>query len=144
VTEPGTPFVDHVFSRAKEKRQVGIVFSAWNIGELLGTLDRRHEQSRLSDAEFSSAVQNFSNETLEMTQQGSIRITPVTGKLLTASWQIITKEHIYQADALQIASCKDEACDFLVSADHQLLGAAKKQKINSLDPDKDEKKLISL
>ncbi len=79
-----------------------------------------------------------------MIQQGSIRITPVTGKLLTASWQIITKEHIYQADALQIASCKDEACDFLVSADHQLLGAAKKQKINSLDPDKDEKKLISL
>jgi predicted nucleic acid-binding protein len=144
VAEPGTPSVDHVFARAREKRQVGIVFSAWNIGELLGTLDRRHEQNRLSDAEFSSAIQNFSDETLEMTQLGSMRIMPITGKLLTASWRIIAKEHIYQADALQIASCKDEACDILLSADHHLLGAAKKQKINGLDPEKDEKKLTTL
>jgi predicted nucleic acid-binding protein len=127
-----------------EKRQVGIIFSAWNIGELLGTLDRRHQQNRLSDSEFSSAIQNFSDETLEMTRQGSTRIAPITGKLLTASWQIIAKEHIYQADALQIASCKDEICDILLSADHQLLGAAKKQKIDGLDPEKDEKKLLSL
>ncbi len=144
MAEPGTPSVDHVFNRAREKRQVGIVFSAWNIGELLGTLDRRHEQNRLSDAEFSSAIQNFSDETLEMTQRGSIRISPITGKLLTASWGIITKEHIYQADALQIASCKDEACDILLSADHQLLAATKKQKINGFDPEKDEKRLIAL
>jgi predicted nucleic acid-binding protein len=144
VAEPGTPSVDHVYNRAREKRQVGIVFSSWNIGELLGTLDRRHEQNRLSDAEFSSAIQNFSDETLEMVQQGSIRIMPVTGKLLTASWQIIAREHIYQADALQIASCKDEACDFLLSADHQLLAAAKKQKVEGVDPEKDEKIVISL
>ena len=144
MAEPGTPSVDHVFNRAKEKRQVGIVFSSWNIGEFLGTLDRRHEQNRLSDAEFSSAIQNFSDETLEMAQQGSIRIMPITGKLLTASWQIIAKEHLYQADALQIASCKDEACEFLLSADHQLLGAAKKQRIEGFDPEKDEKKLMLL
>ncbi len=79
-----------------------------------------------------------------MTQRGSIRISPITGKLLTASWGIITKEHIYQADALQIASCKDEACDILLSADHQLLAATKKQKINGFDPEKDEKRLIAL
>jgi predicted nucleic acid-binding protein len=79
-----------------------------------------------------------------MTQQGSIRIIPVKGKPLAASWQIIAREHIYQADALRIASCKDEACDILLSADRQLLGAAKKQKIEGLDPEKDEKKLISL
>jgi predicted nucleic acid-binding protein len=79
-----------------------------------------------------------------MTQQGSIRITPITGKLLTASWQVIAKEHIYQADALQIATCRDEACDILLSADQQLLGAAKKQRIEGFDPEKDEKRLISL
>jgi uncharacterized protein len=144
VNEPGTPSIDHVFTRAREKRQVGIVFSAWNIGELLGTLDRRHKQNRLSEAEFSSAIRNFSNETLEMVQQGSMRIMPITGKLLTASWQIITREHIYQADALQIASCRDEACDILLSGDRQLLGAAKKQRIEGFDPEKDEKKLLSL
>ena len=79
-----------------------------------------------------------------MTRQGSTRIAPITGKLLTASWQIITKEHIYQADALQIASCKDEACDMLLSGDHQLLIAAKKQKIIGFDPENEEKKLLSL
>jgi len=92
---------------AKEKRHVEIVFSAWNVGELIGTLDRRREQKRLSEAEYSSAIQTFSNETLQMTEHGSPRIMLVTGKLLTASWRIITREHIYQADALQIASCKE-------------------------------------
>ena len=79
---------------AKEKRHVEIVFSAWNVGELIGTLDRRREQKRLSEAEYSSAIQTFSNETLQMTEHGSLRIMPVTGKLLTASWRIITREHL--------------------------------------------------
>ncbi len=39
--------MDHLFDRAKEERQVEMVFSAWNIGELIGTLDRRYEQKRL-------------------------------------------------------------------------------------------------
>ncbi len=133
-----------MFIRAKEKRQAKIVFSAWNIGELLGTLDRRHEQKRLSEAELSSVIQNFSEETLQMAAHDSIRIMPVTGKLLTASWRIITREHIYQADALQIASCKDEACDILLSADRQLLNAAMRLGIEAFDPEKDEKKLTSL
>ncbi len=144
MAEPGTPSVDHVFSVAREKGQVGIVFSAWNIGELLGTLDRRQAQNRLSDKDYFSAVQNFSEETLEMARHGSIQIMPITGKLLTASWKIIVREHIYQADALQIASCKEEACDILLSADRQLLAAAKKQRIEGFNPESDEKKLMSI
>jgi predicted nucleic acid-binding protein len=143
VAEPGTPSLDHLFTRAQERRQVKILFSAWNIGELIGTLDRRHEQRRLSDADLSSAVQDFADETLQMSEDGSIRIMPVTGKLLTASWRIITREHIYQADALQIASCKEEKCDIFLSADRHLLQAAVKNKIQALDPENDEKKLTS-
>jgi predicted nucleic acid-binding protein len=144
VAEPGTPSIDHVFSVAKEKGQVRIVFSAWNIGELLGTLDRRHAQNRLSDTDYSSAVRNFSEETLEMARHGSIRIMAITGKLMTASWKILVREHIYQADALQIASFKEEACDILLSADRQLLAAAQKQRIEGFNPESDEKKLMSI
>jgi predicted nucleic acid-binding protein len=144
VAEPGTASIDHVFIRAKEDHQVEIIFSAWNIGELLGTLDQRHEQNRLSDAEFSSAVKDFSDETRAMAQHGSTRIVPITGKLLTASWRITMKQHIYQADALQIASCKDEACDILLSSDHRLLDAAKKQRVEGIDPEKNEKRVTSL
>jgi predicted nucleic acid-binding protein len=144
VAEPGTASIDHIFIKAKENRQIEIVFSAWNIGELLGTLDQRHEQNRLSDTEFSSAVKDFSDETLTMAQHGSIRIMPITGKLLTASWRITMKEHIYQADALQIVSCKDDACDILLSSDHRLLDAAKRQRVEGIDPEKNEKRLTSL
>ena len=79
-----------------------------------------------------------------MAEHGSIRIMPITGKLLTASWRIITREHIYQADTLQLASCKEEECDIVVSADRRLLQAAMRQKIHGVDPQRDEKKLMSL
>ncbi len=144
MTEPGTPSLDHLFGRAREKQKVEIVFSGWNIGELIGTLDRRHEQKRLSDAELSSAIQNFSEETLQMAENGSIRITPITGRLLTESWRIITREHVYEADALQIASCKAEGCDIFLTADRQLLDAAKRQKIHGFDPEKDQNRLTSM
>jgi predicted nucleic acid-binding protein len=68
----------------------------------------------------------------------------ITGKLLTASWKILVREHIYQADALQIASFKEEACDILLSADRQLLAAAQKQRIEGFNPESDEKKLMSI
>ena len=141
MAEPGTPSIDHLFSRAREKHQIEIVFSAWNIGELIGTLDRRHQQKRLSDAELSSAIQNFSNETLQMAEHGSIRILPIRGRLLTMSWRIITREHIFEADAVQIASCKAEGCDIFRSADRQLLDLATRQKIQGFDPEKDENRL---
>jgi predicted nucleic acid-binding protein len=74
----------------------------------------------------------------------STQIVPVTGGLLTASWRIITIEHVYEADALQIASCKKEECDIFVSADQQLLVAAKRQRIQGFDPEKDQNRLTSL
>jgi len=79
-----------------------------------------------------------------MAEHGSIRIMPITGKLLTTSWRNITREHIYQADALQLASCKEEECDIVVSADRRLLHVAMRQKIHGFDPERDEKKLMSL
>jgi len=109
----------------------------------LGALDERHEKKLLSDDEFSTVLFNFSDETLRMTQQGSTQILPVAGKLLTASWRILQREHIYEADALQIASCQEAGCDVFVSADSRLLGAAKNQGLTGLDPAKDEKKLMS-
>ena len=144
MAEPGTPSIDHLFDRAREKHRIDIVFSAWNIGELIGTLDRRHQQKGLSDAELSSAIQNFSDEILQMAEQGSILIMAITGRLLTASWRIITREHIYEADALQIASCRAEDCDIFLSADRQLLGAATRHKIRGFDPEKDQNRLTSL
>ncbi len=142
--EKGSPSLDHLFLRAGESQQPRLLFSAWNIGEVLGALDERHQKKLLTDDEFSSAVLNFSDETLRMARQGSTQILPVAAKLLTASWSILQREHIYEADALQIASCQEAGCDLFVSADRRLLEAAKNQGLTGLDPAKDEKKLTSL
>ena len=116
-----------ILSSAREKRQVEVVFSAWHIGEFIGTLDRRHQQKHLSTADLTSAIQNFSDEILQVAEEDSIRIVPVTGDLLTIPWRIRTREHVYEADALQIASCNAEKCDILFSADRQLRDAAKRE-----------------
>ena len=107
-------------------------------------MDERHQRRHLTDGEFSSALLNFSDETLRMVRVGSTRIVPVAGKALTMSWQILQREHVYEADALQIASCKEESCDMFLAEDRKLLVAARAEGVNSLDPAKDEKRLVSL
>ena len=143
VREPGSTSLDHLFLKA-DHGQLTLVFSAWNIGEVIGALDERHQSKRFTNAEYSSAIFNFSEETLRMVRTGLVRIIPVAGKLLTISWQILQQAHIYEADALQIASCKEEACDIMLTEDRRLLQAAQKEGLNSLDPAKDEKHLLSL
>ncbi len=120
------------------------MFSAWNIGEIIGGLDQQRQRKHLTEAEFSSALFNFSEETLRMVRAGSTRILPVAGKLLTSSWQILRRQHIYAADALQVASCKETDCDLFLTGDRRLLQAARTEGANGLDPVRDEKKIVLL
>ncbi len=120
------------------------MYSAWNIGEVIGALDERHQRGRLTDPEYTAAILNFSEETLHTSRAGLVKIVPVAGKLLTQSWQILQRAHIYEADALQIVSCKDENCDIFLAEDRRLRQTAKAEGLNSLDPSKDEKHLLSL
>jgi len=119
-----------------------LVFSAWNIGEILGGLDEQRQRKHLTEAEFSTALLNFSEETLRMVRAGSTGIVPVAGKLLTSSWQILRRQHIYEADALQVASCKEMGCDLFLTGDRRLLQAGRAEGVNGLDPARDEKKIV--
>jgi len=69
----------------KSRTQLRLVFSAWNIGEILGALDERHRRKLMTDDEYSSTLFNFSDETLRMTRRGSTSILRVAGRVLTAS-----------------------------------------------------------
>ncbi len=143
VQEPGTPSLDRAFSQAESQR-LQIAFSAWNVGEVLGALDQQHRHGLLTQRQLSSALLNFADETLRMTRQRLVQLTPLAGPILTDSWRILLEEHIYAADALQIASCKHSRCDVFVSADRNLLERARAQGLTGLDPEKDEKRFISL
>jgi uncharacterized protein len=144
VTEPGSDSLDHLFLRANESQHPSLFFSAWNIGEILGALDTKRRGKVMTDDEYSRALSSFIDETIRLTRQGALLILPVAGKLLTSSWQILLQEKLYQADALQIASCKEAECEQFLSADHRLLDAAKRQGITALDPERDGKKLAIL
>lgn len=121
-----------------------IVFSVWNIGEVLGALDQRRRRGYLRDGEFSAALFNFTDETLRLIRQGSLTLAGITGPVMTESWRILLEEHLYAADALQIASSKRSECNLFVSADRNLLGSSRGLGLEALDPEKDEKKIRSL
>jgi predicted nucleic acid-binding protein len=94
VKEVGSTSLDHLFFRAGDSQQPRLVSSAWNIREVLEAPVQRHQKKLFTEDEFSSAVLNFSDETLPMTRQGSTQVLAFPGKLLTASWRILQREHI--------------------------------------------------
>ncbi len=143
VREQGSTSLDHLFSRA-ESQQIQLTFSAWNIGEVIGALDERHRKKQLTKEEFTSALSNFSDETVRLARQGSVQVFPVSGRVLLESWEILRKEHIYQADALQLSSCKQADCYRFISADRALLESAHRQKLVGLNPIRDGKQILSL
>jgi predicted nucleic acid-binding protein len=135
--------MDHVFERAAT-HQLQIVFSAWNIGEVLGVFDQRRHRGLMTASELSSALFNFSDETLRTVRQGDLQLVPVAGSILTDAWRVLMEEHIYSADALQIATCRSERCEVFASSDRGLLQAAENQGLSAQDPLKDEKRIRGL
>ena len=71
-------------------------------------------------------------------------LIPVTGPILAAAWRVLEKEHIYEADTLQIASSKDAGCDVFICADGNLLQSARNEGLQGLNPVRDEKSLTAL
>ncbi len=138
--EEGYSALDHLFDRA-ERRQLQLAFSAWNVGEFLGVLDQRHRRGDLNDEAFTSALANFADEVPSLIRTGSLQVLPVSELVLTESWNILQQEHIYEADALQIATCRNSACELFISADGGLLQVAKHQGLKGLNPEKDAERV---
>jgi len=104
VVEPGSSAVDAVFDGAEAGR-VRIVFSLWNVGEVLGTLDERRKRGWLEEDEFSGALRKFVDEALKLLRFRVLDVMPVLTPILTETWALILNQHIYEADAIQISTC---------------------------------------
>jgi predicted nucleic acid-binding protein len=122
VREKGSDLVDKAYRRS-EIGELRLAFSIWNIGEVLGVLDRYHVRKLISEKEFSSARSDLVSETLKLSRLGSLDLLPVTSGLISQSWEFVTKHHIYEADALQISSGKTVGCALFLGADGRLLDA---------------------
>ena len=125
VLEPGSDVVAEVYGRALDGELI-LSFSAWNIGEVLGVLDRYRRRGWLSEEDYEAARRQFMGETVRL-----LKIVPVKTRLLIQAWSIIEKCHAYEADALQIVSARHVSAGELYAGDKQVHEAALREGINS-------------
>jgi len=132
VVEKSSEVVDAIYKKA-EAGEIKLVFSIWNIGEIIGVLDRYASRKLITMEAFRAALSKFVLESMKMIRLGSLQIMPITSTSLSNSWLIITRYHVYEADALQISTSLEADCDFLFSADVDLVRIAKKEDIKAVD-----------
>ena len=139
VEEKGSDAIDTVYEKA-EASKLRFVFSIWNVGEVFGAFDRYVVRGLLSERMVKTALQDFLSESIKMSRLGLLQIMPITSKSFIDSWQLILKYHIYGADALQISTSKEAACDLLLSADKRLVDVAKKEGIKAINVEEELEK----
>jgi len=137
VIEKDSPTVDYVFDKGWVG-ELSLATFIWNIGEVLGVLDERRRRKWLNEKEFARALKNFTGEIVRLLHL-KILETPVLNPMLVETWPLILKEHVYEADALQIQTCVYSDSDVLLSGDKQLVNVALKTGLKAVNV-KDEKK----
>ena len=81
--------------------------------------------------DYTAARESFIAETTKLIRLGVAKVTPVRSKLLTQSWLLVEKYHIYQADALQVVSAKNVGVEQLLSGDRRLVDVSREEGIDS-------------
>ena len=138
VSEPGSSSVDLVFDKG-EAGEICLATSIWNFGEVLGVLDEKLRRGWLAEDEFKTALENFASEMTRMARLKVLEVVPVVTPILVDSWPLILRQHIYEADALQIQTCIYCGGDVLLSADKELIDLATKRGLKALDVEKKRK-----
>lgn len=141
--EPGTECVDAIYDKA-ETGDLVITISLWNIGEVLGVFDQKRRQGLLPENGFEELMRKFGDELLKLIRLKSIEIIPAESQLLTDTWSLLKRYHLYEADALQIATCAKSKDDALISSDEALVKASRKEGLNAICLPKDENELKAL
>lgn len=131
VKEPGSSTVRKLYLKAFSGETV-ISFSIWNIGEVLGALDKAKNIGRLGGREYMLARKRFLLETRRLAKLGQLLVIPLKTKILKESWKLIEKYHIYEADAIQIATAKHINATQFLTGDRKLHEIAENEKINSI------------
>ena len=114
-----------------------MVFSSWNLGEVFGAIDTRRQRGDIDAKSMMNALRLFSGETKKFVAIRRLSVHPVGAKVLQMSRDLILKYHIYQADALQLASARQAGTTLFVSADRKLIDCAKLEQLGAANPEKD-------
>ena len=131
VMESGSTIINEVYHRAL-KGELTLVFSIWNIGEVLGVLDKYLQRKWLSIEGYKAARRQFLGETLRLLRLRLLRIVPVKARLLLQAWSLVEKYHVYEADALQVVSAKYVGALRLYTGDEQVHGMSLGEGVSSI------------
>ncbi len=137
IKEPGTTTTDMIFARAENGRLL-IALSLWNVGEVFGVLDERRRRRWLSEAEFVRVMKMLPSEVLKLMRLRALEIIPALTSILIDAWSVILDNHIYQADALQITTCRYARSDALLSGDGSLVDTSRKIGLKAFNIVKEE------
>jgi len=130
VKEPGSDAVRDIFLKAYSG-ECTLYYSAWNIGEVLGAFDRARNTGRLGQEGHSIARRRFINETQRTRRLRIAVAVPVRNRILMEAWRLVEAYHIYEADALQIATAKHALIPSFLSGDLALHNAATAEGLQS-------------
>jgi len=130
VKESGSDVVRKVYVKAYNGEH-RISFNLWNIGEVLGVLDRARRINRINDDEYLLLRRRFLLETRRLFKLGILVLVPLKIKILRETWKLIEKHHVYEADAVQIVSAKHVKTTDFLTGDKRLHEIAVKEGLNS-------------
>ena len=143
VAEPGSDVVEMVY-RSADAGHVQLVYSLWTLGECLGVLDRLDRQGRLRTGGLSKGRRALLGESARLARLGVLTIAPLGAKLLRNAWNLLLRHHIYQADAVQVATGLARKVDILLTADRQVARAAAAEGLRVLDPERQSGEIAKL
>lgn len=141
VEERGSAIIDRVYDAA----ETGILkmhFSIWNVGEVLGAFDRYVMRNILAKDDFRTSVSDFLSESIKLGRLGTLVISPLESPVLTEAWLILVRQHVYEADALQVATAKSLNCDVLLTADRSLVDTCRRESVASFDVETEQEKIL--
>jgi len=142
IEEKGSKLVDDVYGRA-EVGALRISFSMWNVGELIGALDQHLSRKVISETQFRTSTGDFVAETIKLFRLGHLNIRSPTAKIFADAWYLIFSSHIYEADAIQIATAKSLKCDLFLSADAELIEVAKQTNLQAANIETEAEKILN-
>lgn len=126
ILEHGSDEVAALYSRAWGG-DVKLSFSLWNIGEALGVFDKYHRRGWIAASDYKLVKGRFLDEVVRMLKLGVLKLVPLRLSIVVDTWRLIEEHHIYEADALQVASAKYVKADEFYTADEELCDIAATQ-----------------
>ncbi|TLX93476.1 MAG: type II toxin-antitoxin system VapC family toxin [Thaumarchaeota archaeon] len=144
IEEKGSESVDSVYEVLEKEGAQRVAFSIWNMGEVFGAIDARRQRGEIDEKDMSEAIRLFVGETRKFVAMRRLTVLPIGGKVLQESRNLILKHHMYQADALQLATAREAEAALILTADRKLAECAKSEEIQVKDPERDYDTIVSI